>query len=164
MAWTRWLARLGGWLLLGVALVTVADALLRSFLGRPIRGAFEVTELVLAAIIFFGLPYTSLTDGHVSVDFLTSRLSPRLQYVIIAANALICAALLGLITLQMIVLTAEYLATRRTTITIRMPIAPFLIPVTAAAALSVLGFIVQAVGAGVRACRPTLPPLPTPQQ
>jgi TRAP-type C4-dicarboxylate transport system permease small subunit len=162
LVWTRRLALLGGWLLLSVALVTVADALRRSFLGRPIQGTFEATELVLAVIIFFGLPYTGITDGHVSVDFLTSRLSLRTQYAIIAVNALVCAALLGLITVQMADLAAEYMATSRTTITIRLPIVPFILPVTAAAALATLGFVVQAVGAGARALRPAMPPLPTP--
>jgi TRAP-type C4-dicarboxylate transport system permease small subunit len=162
--WTRRLALLGGWLLLAVALVTVADALLRSFLGRPLQGTFEATELVLAAIIFFGLPYTSLVDGHVSVDFLTSRLGPRMQYAIIAVNALVSAVLLTLIAVQMGYLAAEYSVTNRTTITMRFPIVPVLIPVTVAAGLTVLGFVVQAVGAGVRALRPELPPLPTPYQ
>ena len=96
--WARRLALLGGWLLLGVAIVTAGDALLRDVLGRPLPGTFEATELVLAAIIFFGLPYTSLTDGHVSVDFLTGRLGQRTRYAIIAANALICAGLFGVIT------------------------------------------------------------------
>ena len=78
---------------------------------------------MLAAIIFLGLPYTSLTDGHVSVDFLTGRLGQRAQAVIIAVNALICAGLFGVITLQMAALAAEFLATQRTTITMRIPIA-----------------------------------------
>jgi TRAP-type C4-dicarboxylate transport system permease small subunit len=162
LVWTRRLALLGGWLLLGVALVTVADALRRSLLGRPIQGTFEATELVLAVIIFFGLPYTGITDGHVSVDFLTSRLSSRTQHAIIAVNAMVCAVLLGLITLQMADLAAEYMATRRTTITVRLPIVPFILPVTVAAALATLGCVVQAVGAGARVLRPAMPPLPTP--
>lgn len=145
-----------------MALSTVADALLRSFLGRPLKGTFEATELVLAAIIFFGLPYTSLTDGHVAVDFLTGRLGLRTQYAIMAVNALVYAVLLGLITVQMADLAVEYMATSRTTITVRIPIVPFIMPVTAAAALAALAFVVQAVGAGARALRPDLPPLPTP--
>lgn len=160
--WTRRLALLGGWRLLFVALSTVADALLRSFLGRLLKRTFEATELVLAAIIFFGLPYTSLTDGHVAVDFLTGRLGLRAQYAIMAVNALVCAILLGLITVQMADLAMEYMATSRTTITIRIPIVPFIMPVTAAAALAALAFVVQAVGAGACALRPDLPPLPTP--
>jgi len=160
--WTRRLALLGGWLLLAVAVVTASDALLRDVLGRPLPGTFEATELVLAAIIFFGLPYTSLTDGHVSVDFLTSRLRQRIQYAIIAVNALICAGLFGVITLQMMVLAAEFLATHRTTITRRIPIFPCIVPVTVTAGLTALGFVVQAVGAVLRAFRTGLPPLPTP--
>lgn len=162
LVWTRRLALVSGWLLLAVALVTVADALLRSFLGRPLQGTFEATELLLAVIIFFGLPHTSLTDGHVAVDFLTSRLGRRTQCAIIAVNALVSAVLLGLIAAQMADLALEYSATKRTTITTRLPIVPVLVPVTIAAGLTVLGFMVQAVGAVARTFRPDLPPLPTP--
>jgi TRAP-type C4-dicarboxylate transport system permease small subunit len=149
--WMRHLALFGGWLLLAVAIVTTSDALLRDFLGRPLPGTFEATELVLAVVIFFGLPYTSLTDGHVSVDFLTSRLGQRAQ-------------LLGVITRQMAALAAEFLATQRTTITMRIPIFPSMILVTVTAGLAALGFIIQAFGAVLRAFRPGLPPLPTPHR
>jgi TRAP-type transport system small permease protein len=162
--WTRHLALFGGWLLLAVAIVTASDALLRDFLGRPLPGTFEATELVLAAIIFFGLPYTSLTDGHVSVDFLTGRLGQRAQHAIIAVNALICAGLFGVITLQMTALAAEFLATQRTTITMRIPIFPCIVPVTVTAGLAALAFVVQAIGAARRAWRSSLPPLPTPHR
>ena len=159
--WARRLALAGGWLLLGVALVTVADALLRSFLGRPLQGTFEATELFLAAIIFFGMPFTSLTDGHVSADFLTSRLTPRTQHAIMGLNALVVTVLLGLITIQMVSLAAEYHALARTTITMRIPVAPFIVPVTAAAGLATLCFLIHGAGALARAIRPDLPPLPT---
>jgi TRAP-type C4-dicarboxylate transport system permease small subunit len=162
--WTRRLALLGGWLLLAVAVVTAGDALLRDFLGRPLPGTFEATELVLAAIIFFGLPYTSLTDGHVSVDFLTGHLGQRTQYAIIAINAVICAVLFGVITLQMATLAAEFLATQRTTITMRIPIFPCIVPVTVTAGLATLGFVAQALGAALRTWRPDLPSLPTPHR
>jgi TRAP-type transport system small permease protein len=162
--WTRYLALGGGWLLLAVAFGTAIDALLRDFLGRPLPGTFEVSELVLAVIIFFGLPYTGLTDGHVSVDFLTSRLGHGAQHAIIAVNAVICAVLLGVITVQMTTLAVEFLATKRTTITMRIPIFPCILPVTVMAGLAALGFVVQAVGAALRALRPGLPPLPTPQR
>jgi TRAP-type C4-dicarboxylate transport system permease small subunit len=154
----------GGWLLLVVAIVTAIDALLRDFLGRPLPGTFEATELVLAAIIFFGLPYTSLTDGHVSVDFLTGRLGQRTQHAILAASALICAGLFGVITLQMMALAEEFFATQRTTITMRIPVFPCLVPVTVTAGMAALAFAVQAVGAVLRALQPDLPPLPTPHR
>jgi len=157
VAWTRRLALLGGWLLVGIAVVTVLDALLRKLLSRPIQGTFEATELVLAAIIFFALPYTGLVDGHVSVDLLTGRLGARAQSVIVAVNALVCAIVLGFIAYQMGLLAAEYGRTARTTITMRIPVLPFIAPVTAAAGLAALAFVVQALGALVRALRGELP-------
>jgi len=160
VAWARRLALLAGWLLVGLSFGTVGDALLRYFLARPIPGTFEATELVLAAIIFFGLPHANVTDGHVSVDLLTQRLSRRAQYLLIALNAVVTAALLALITVEMARLAAEFYATSRTTITARIPVFPFIVPVTAASGLSVLGFLVQAAGALARAARPGLPPLP----
>jgi TRAP-type C4-dicarboxylate transport system permease small subunit len=147
-----------------VAIVTASDALLRDFLGRPLPGTFETTELLLAAIIFLGFPYTSLTDGHVSVDFLTGRLGHRAQDVIITMNALICASLFGVITLQLAALAAEFLATHRTTITMRIPIAPCIILVTGAAGLSALAFVVQAIGAARSAWHHRLPPQPMPHR
>ncbi len=152
--WTRYLALGGGWVLLGVAVLTVADALLRKFLSRPLPGTFEASELLLAAVIFFAMPYTGLTDGHVSVDFLTGRLSARGQAVILGLNALVCAVVLGFIAYQMGLLAAEYGRTARTTITMRIPILPFIVPVTAAAALAALGFVVQALAAFARAAAP----------
>ena len=144
--------------------MTAIDALLRDFAGRPLPGTFEATELVLAAIIFLGLPYTSLTDGHVSVDFLTGRLGQPTQYAIIAGNALICAGLFGVIALQRMALAAEFLATQRTTITMRIPVFPCIVPVTVTAGLAALSFVVQAVGAALRAWRTGLPPLPMPHR
>jgi TRAP-type C4-dicarboxylate transport system permease small subunit len=158
--WTRRLALLGGWLLLLTAFATVVDALLRYFLSRPLPGSFEATELLLAAIVFFGLPYVCVTDGNVSVDALTRRLRPGFQHALIALNALLSAALLALIAYQMTHLAEEYWATARTTISARIPIFPFIVPVTAAAGLAALGFVVQALGALARALRPDLPLAP----
>ncbi|MBI2203467.1 MAG: TRAP transporter small permease [Candidatus Rokubacteria bacterium] len=160
VAWSRRLALLAGLLLVALALATVLDALLRYALARPIPGTFEATELLLAVIIFSALPYTNVTDGHVSVDFLTQRLGARAQYAVIAVNAVVTAALLALVTAQMIGLADEFWRTSRTTITARIPVFPFLAVVTVAAALSVVAFLVAAIGAARRVISPDLPPPP----
>jgi TRAP-type C4-dicarboxylate transport system permease small subunit len=161
---TRYLALIGGWLLLGVALVTVSDAVLRDALGRPLPGTFEATELVLALVIFLALPYTSLSDGHVVVDMLTGRLGQRAQAVFISVNALVCATLFGLIALQQATLAAEFLATQRTTITMRLPVAPCLILVSVMAGLTTVAFVVQALAAVRRVWSCALSAPSTPQR
>ena len=156
--WTRRLALVGGWILLAASIVTVVDALLRKFFSRPIQGTFETTELLLAVIIFFAMPYTGLTDAHAVLDLTTNRFPKRAQDVIIGLNGLFCAVVLGAVAYEMGLLAAEYGKTARTTITMRIPIYPFIMSVTAAGWLASLGFVIQALAAFCRAARPDAAP------
>jgi len=152
--WTRRLALAGGFILLAASVVTVADALLRKFFSRPIQGTFETTELLLGIIIFFALPYTGLTDAHAVLDLTVNRLPKRAQDVIIGLNGLFCAVVLGVVAYQMGLLGGEYARTARTSITMRIPVYPFILPAVAAAWLASVGFVVQALAAFARAARP----------
>jgi TRAP-type C4-dicarboxylate transport system permease small subunit len=60
-------------------LLTFADVMLRGFFNKPIPGTFELSQYILAIFILLGAAYTQQVKGHVGVDFLTSRLSPRLR-------------------------------------------------------------------------------------
>jgi TRAP-type C4-dicarboxylate transport system permease small subunit len=158
ITWTRRLALAGGWVLLAASVVTVADALLRKLFSRPIQGTFEATELLQAVIIFFALPFTGLTDAHAVLDLTVNRLPRRAQSVIVGLNGLFCAAVLGLLSYEMGLLAAEYGRTARTTITMRIPIYPFIVSVTAAGWLATLGFVIEALAAFCRAARPEQAP------
>jgi TRAP-type transport system small permease protein len=54
--------------LFALMVLTCADVIGRYFLARPIFGAFEITETLLAALIFAGLPLVTLRNEHVTVD------------------------------------------------------------------------------------------------
>jgi len=63
-------------------LLTVADVVLRAVFNRPIRGAFEIIELLLACTFFLALPAVFLRDEHLLVDVvdpLAPRWVPRLK-------------------------------------------------------------------------------------
>jgi len=67
-----------GTVVLGVmVLLTVADVLLRLFLDRPIRGAFEIVEFLMVMVVFSAMAYTSLLRGHIVIQILSSRLPER---------------------------------------------------------------------------------------
>jgi TRAP-type C4-dicarboxylate transport system permease small subunit len=53
--------------------------MLRGFFNKPIPGSFELSQYILAIFILLGAAYTQQVKGHVGVDFVTSRLSPRLR-------------------------------------------------------------------------------------
>jgi len=64
-------------ILMGMMLLTFTDVVARYVFSRPLRGAFEVTELMLLVLIFAGLPLVSFTDEHAVMDFVDRVLSPR---------------------------------------------------------------------------------------
>ena len=154
VAWSRRLALTGGWILLAASLVTVADALLRKFFSRPIPGTFEATELLLAVIIFFAMPYTGLTDAHAVLDLTVNRLPRRAQDAIVGLNALFCAVVIGVVAYEMGLLAAEFGRTARTSITMRIPVYPFILSAVAAGWLTSLGFVIQALSAFCRGAHP----------
>lgn len=53
------------------------DVIARNFVGEPIPGLLEISETALVATVFLGISYAGVTNAHVSVDLLTSKLSQR---------------------------------------------------------------------------------------
>jgi TRAP-type C4-dicarboxylate transport system permease small subunit len=51
-------------------MLTCVDVIGRYFFGMPVYGGFEMTEVLLAALIFAGLPLVTLRDEHITVDLL----------------------------------------------------------------------------------------------
>jgi TRAP-type C4-dicarboxylate transport system permease small subunit len=64
-------------ILFSMMTLTFVDVVLRYVFNRPLRGGFEVTELMLLALIFAGLPLVTHANEHVTMDlidrFLVSR-------------------------------------------------------------------------------------------
>jgi len=79
---------LGMFLAIPLMLITVGDAVGRSFFDKPIPGTFELSEYMLAVIVLLGAAYTQQVKGHVGVDFLTSRYAARTQAIYQTATSL----------------------------------------------------------------------------
>ena len=62
--------------LAGMMMLTVTDVVLRAFFNRPIRGTFELIELLLAATFFLALPAAFLRNENIVVDVI-DRIAPR---------------------------------------------------------------------------------------
>jgi TRAP-type C4-dicarboxylate transport system permease small subunit len=57
-------------------LLTVADVTLRAAFNAPVRGVYELVELLLAGVFFLALPAVFLRDEHIVVD-LIDGVAPR---------------------------------------------------------------------------------------
>jgi TRAP-type transport system small permease protein len=84
-------------ILFAMMLLTFVDVVARYVFSRPLRGAFEVTELMLVVLIFAGLPLVSFSDEHALMDFIDRILAPRAQRLLERAVQLVCAAVMLLL-------------------------------------------------------------------
>jgi TRAP-type transport system small permease protein len=84
-------------ILLGMMVLTVVDVVARYGFNRPLRGAFEVTELLLLVLIFAGLPLVSLADEHAVMDFVDRVLGRRGQPALVSAVQAVSAAFMFLL-------------------------------------------------------------------
>ena len=78
-------------------LLTFADVVARYLFNRPLRGAFEVTELMLLVLIFAGLPLVSFADEHAVMDFIDRLTGPRGTRIVERAVQLLNAAFMFLL-------------------------------------------------------------------
>ena len=81
-------------ILMGMMCLTFVDVVARYVFNRPIRGGFELTELMLLVLIFAGLPLVSHADEHVTMDFVDRMLSSRARLWLNRAVHLLVAALM----------------------------------------------------------------------
>ncbi len=69
----------GALLLFGTMVLACVDVVGRYFLNAPVKGGFELTEIMMAGLIFLGMPLVTRADEHIKVDLLDMFLSPRMR-------------------------------------------------------------------------------------
>jgi TRAP-type C4-dicarboxylate transport system permease small subunit len=125
-------------LLAAMAAVTFVDVVGRYLFNRPMRGAFELTEVLMAATIFAALPSLTRRREHIAIDILDHYLPARVQRirdrVIDAASAAVVAFLAWRFFLQARQMNVDGLYTQA----LQMPLAPVVFFATAALALAAL--------------------------
>jgi TRAP-type C4-dicarboxylate transport system permease small subunit len=123
-------------LLFGLMVLTFFDVVGRYLLNRPIRGAFEVTELALLVLIFAGLPLVSHADEHVTMDFIDRLLGERGRDIWIRGMHAVCAAIMFFIAWQTWIKAGKIAGYGDTTDVLRIAVGPFVYFMTAMVALT----------------------------
>jgi TRAP-type mannitol/chloroaromatic compound transport system permease small subunit len=65
------------WLVLAAVLISAGNALLRKLFNLGSNALLEVQWYLFSAVFLLGAGYVFLKNGHVRIDFVTSRLSKR---------------------------------------------------------------------------------------
>jgi TRAP-type C4-dicarboxylate transport system permease small subunit len=82
--------------LAAMMLLTVADVVLRGVFNAPIRGVFDLVELLLAYTFFLALPAVFLRDENIVVnvaDDLAPRFVPALKRIAAALSVIVLAVM-----------------------------------------------------------------------
>jgi TRAP-type C4-dicarboxylate transport system permease small subunit len=101
--WREFLARLCGLIaavfLAAMMLLTVADVTLRAAFNLPIRGVYELIELLLAGTFFIALPAVFLRNEQIIVNVIDG-FAPRAVPLLERCSYLLAVVMLGLMAWQ----------------------------------------------------------------
>jgi len=75
---SRWLASLGGLVLLFLILVNCISILGRTFFATPLNGDFEITQLGIAFAVFSFFPWAHIRCAHIRIEFFIHSTRGRL--------------------------------------------------------------------------------------
>lgn len=127
---STWLERIGvvlaGMALFAIMILTFFDVIGRKLLSNSITGSLELTELLMAAVIFGALPAVSRHDGHIQFDSLDACLSTKVRAAQKVLIALIAAVLLFGLGCLMWKTGGQFFATGETTAQLQILKAPFI--------------------------------------
>ncbi len=116
--------------------LTFFDVVGRYLFNRPLRGAFELTELALVVLIFAGLPLVSHANEHVTMDFIDKVLGRRALDLLERAVDAICAAVMFFLTWQVWLKAGKIAGYGDTTDVLRVAVGPFVYFMAAMIALT----------------------------
>jgi len=141
-----------GVLVVMMLLVTM-DVFLRYFLNRPIEGSFELVEFMMVIVVCLGMAYTGVHKGHVAVEVLVSRFSPRVQAIIDSFNWLVCLGLFFLISWKAVVYARTLWVSGMASSALYVPVFPFVLVLAFGAGLLGLVFLVNFIESVSQAVR-----------
>ena len=128
---TRWesvldqfLGILAATVLMLLMIVTFIDVAGRYLFLAPLPGAFEMTEIMMAMLIFAGLPLVSRANQHVTVNLIIGLLSPKIRHFQRLITQIIMTLVFGVMAWRMWIKAVEMLVQGDETAYLLLPIAP----------------------------------------
>jgi len=137
-------------ILFSMMALTFVDVILRYVFSRPLRGGFEVTELLLLVLIFAGLPLVTHANEHVTMDLIDRWLGARARHALRRIMEAVSAALMFALTWFMWLKAQRIAGYGDTTDVLRIAVGPFVYFMVAMILLSGLIHLYRALAKGPR--------------
>ena len=113
-----------GTVLFLMMMITAVDVIGRYVFNKPLAGGFEITEMLLAALIYCGLPQVSQRREHIVIDTFDPLMSARVKRTLDVLAELVCSLTLGGIGYLIFRRAARVAEYGDTTSVLKWPLAP----------------------------------------
>jgi len=148
----HWLDRLLGGLaaliLFAMMSLTVIDVVGRYVFDAPVPGGFEITELMMASLIFAGLPLVTMRSEHVTIDMLDFLIPAALRRWQVAFLNLLFGLCFAVISWRLGFKALQTVNYGDVTATLQIPMAPFVFFMTLLTGLTAVVLLFKVVWPG----------------
>ena len=126
--------------------VTFVDVFGRNLLNHPLTGASEITEVLLACIIFLMLPHVALRQQHIVIDLVDSFSGRVARIAMDIFAALLSCGMFGLIAVELWVLGNKAAGYGDATPSLGIPLAPVFYFIAVLSAINAAAFLLSIPG------------------
>jgi TRAP-type C4-dicarboxylate transport system permease small subunit len=154
---TWWLARVAAVVLAALAVVTFCDVIARYFFNSPFSFTVEITELAMGVLVYFGVGLTTHDNDHISVDFVTLRLSAWMRALLALVTNVLAFLFLVLLVWRLWQRAAVLLEKGDTTPVVLIPVWPFAFIMAVGSIFLLSGVLMHLIDAGWRLKNPREP-------
>jgi TRAP-type mannitol/chloroaromatic compound transport system permease small subunit len=78
----EWTGKIAAWLIMPLVFIATFEVILRYVFNRPTTWAWDINQWLMAGLTILMGGYILLKNGHVTVDVIVRRLSPRARAII----------------------------------------------------------------------------------
>lgn len=145
-----YLARLG---LVALLALVVINVILR-YSWKSVQGTYDYVQLITAVTAVLAVAYTAYERGHIEIEILTERLPKRVQSGLAMVMMLICTGFFVVGSWQSAVVGNGMKEANETSMSVFVPLWPFMYVMAVGLGLTALAFLLRAVEDGHKMIKP----------
>lgn len=128
-------------------LIICVDIVLGNFLNRPIKGLYEVLQVLLTTLVFASWGYTQSVHGHIHVVMFVSRMPQKLRFLCYGLTAIFSTVVMAIGCVAVCLQVGVVFRSGECTGTLTIPYWPFYIFEAVAFGLMTIGLLLDAIKA-----------------
>jgi TRAP-type C4-dicarboxylate transport system permease small subunit len=140
---SRLFDRIAGWGIVALMVMVVTNVLMRVVFNSPLLGVYEYVGYFAAVIIGLSLAFCYVQDAHISISFITDKLSPRLRHIVGLITQAVAVVFMALFSYQMVDYAIKTAASGEVSATTRILTYPFILIIAAGLIILTLVILVQ---------------------